>query len=197
MRLFAPPILPSRLENSQFSEQKGLRLSENAFEDTILGHIDSLHAFARTLTGSMEGAKDLVQETYLKASRSRHLYKDGTNCKAWLFTILKNQFLNTRRRQKWEVSLDAMIADGDFGSVASDDYPAFLPTSFNPTPDLKVDIEKALASLPADLRLIVMLRDQEGLDYREIAELICCPIGTVMSRLARGRERIKQFFLEK
>ena len=61
---------------------------------------------------------------------------------------------------------------------------------------LKIDLEKAFATLPADLRLVVMLRDQEGLEYKEIAEIFCCPIGTVMSRLARGRARIKNFFLE-
>ena len=171
-------------------KQRGPKLNDGAFEDLILSHIDSLYGFARALTGSVDSAEDLVQETYLKATRHKSLYKCDTNCKAWLFTVMKNLFLNTRRQLKHEVLFGSFVLED------GEEDPIFLSASINPTPDLKLDLEKAFATLPADLRLVVMLRDQEGLEYKEIAEILCCPIGTVMSRLARGRARIKNFFLE-
>ena len=159
-------------------------MDDNAFEDKILQHIDSMHNFAIVLTGSVSDADDLTQETYLKAAHCQHLYTHDANCKAWLFTIMKNLFLNTYRQRKREVLL------GDW----SDDDPLFISLAVHSTCDLKLDLEKAFSSLPVNLRLAVMMRDQEGLEYKEIAEIFNCPIGTVMSRLSRGRAQIKQFF---
>ena len=152
----------------------------------ILHHIDSLYNFAIVLTGSVSDAEDLSQETYLKATRCQHLYTHDTNCKAWLFTIMKNLFLNTYRERKWEI----LLGERD------DEDPIFISLAMHSTCDLKIDLEKALASLPVNLRLVVVLRDQEGMEYKEIAAIFNCPIGTVMSRLSRGRARIKQFFSE-
>lgn len=165
-------------------------MNEGAFEDVVLRHLNSLYAFAKGLTGTAEGADDLVQETYLKATRCKHQYKPDTNCKAWLFTVMKNLFLNDCRQRKREVLV------GNFFLDEGEDNPVFMSISIQPTPDLKIDLEKAFASLPENLRFVVMLRDQEGLEYTEIAEIFCCPVGTVMSRLSRGRARIKKFFLE-
>ena len=164
----------------------GITLDHGDFEDLVLHHIDSVYNFAMILTGSVDMAEDLAQETYLKALRCKHLYKHDTNCKAWLFTMMKNLFLNDYRQRSREVLLGGRFWDDD-------EDPLFVSICVHPTPDLKLDLEKAFALLPPDLRLAVMLRDQEGLEYKEIAEIFDCPIGTVMSRLHRGRTRIKQF----
>ena len=103
---------------------------------------------------------------------------------------MRNLFLNDYRHRKREILFGSSLAE------EGEDSPLFISISINPTPDLKMDLQKALATLPVNLQLVVMLRDQEGLEYQEIAELFCCPVGTVMSRLARGRARIKKFFLE-
>lgn len=165
-------------------------MDEGKFDQLILYHIDSLYGFAKVLTGPGDGAEDLVHETYLKATQNRGQYKHGTNCKAWLFTVMKNLFLNNIRRNRREVLFGSFVQDD------GDDDPVFLSVSIHPTPELRMDLEKAFAALPENLRLVVMLRDQEGLEYQEIAEIFCCPVGTVMSRLARGRASIKKFILE-
>ena len=165
-------------------------MNEEVFENMILCHLDSMYAFARVLAGNHEHAEDLVQDTYLKATQNRCKYQHDTNCKAWLFTVMRNLFLNDYRHRKREILF------GNFLSEEGEDSPLFISISINPTPDLKMDLQKALATLPVNLQLVVMLRDQEGLEYQEIAELFCCPVGTVMSRLARGRARIKKFFME-
>lgn len=158
-------------------------MDNRAFEDMILHHIDSLYNFAMVLTSSVSDAEDLSQETYLKATHCQHLYTHDTNCKAWLFTIMKNLFLNTYRQRKHEI----LLGDRD------DEDPVFISLAIHSTCDLKIDLEKAFASLPVSLRMMVMLRDQEGLEYKEIAAIFNCPVGTVMSRLSRGRARMKQF----
>ena len=165
-------------------------MDEGTFDNKILHHIDSLYGFAKILVGSGNGAEDLVQETYLKASQQRHQYRHDTNCKAWLFTVMKNLFLNNLRQSRREVLFGNFVLDD------GEDNPVFMSMSIHPTHDLRMDLEKAFSSLPENLRLVVMLRDQEGLEYKEIAEIFCCPVGTVMSRLARGRAGIKKFIME-
>jgi RNA polymerase sigma-70 factor (ECF subfamily) len=161
-----------------------------AFEELILQYADSLYGFARSLTGSADGAEDLVQETYLRAIRYWTHYEPGTRCKAWLFTIMRNLFLNERRDRAREILLGGSDPEGNDTVL---EEVAALKAGMLQRPDLKVDLEKAFAALPTDLHLVVLLRDVEGLEYREIAELLGCPIGTVMSRLSRGRARIKRF----
>lgn len=158
------------------------------FDDLILGYLGTLYGFARVLTGSADGAEDLVQETYVRAIRYWRHYEPGTHCKAWLLTMMRNLFLNQRRDRAREVLWGV-------GSGAEDDpgAGAVFNRSFMMRPDLRIDLEKALSILPPDLRVVVLLRDQEGLEYREIAEILGCPMGTVMSRLARGRARIRRF----
>ena len=165
-------------------------MDEGTFDQLILYHIDSLYGFAKVLIGTGDGAEDLVHETYLKATQNRCQYKHDTNCKAWLFTVMKNLFLNNIRRHRREVLF------GSFTLEDGEEDPVFMTVSIHPTPELRMDLEKAFAALPENLRLVVMLRDQEGLEYQEIAEIFCCPVGTVMSRLARGRASIKKFILE-
>lgn len=163
--------------------------NQEAFAELILRYVDALYSFARMLTGSADGAEDLVQETCLRAIRCWKQYEPGTHCKAWLFTIMRNQFLNDRRARGRELlsSGSEFNHDEENGGMI-----VRMPAPLQ-RPDLKIDLEKALASLPEGLRMIVLLRDQEGLEYREIADLLDCPIGTVMSRLSRGRFRVKRF----
>ena len=161
--------------------------NQESFADQILCHVDSLYSFARHLTGSRDGADDLVQETYARAMRSWRRFEPGTHCKAWLFTIMRNRFLNDRRSRSREV------LRGDPTGLNDEGGPVDFPNSLLQRPDLKIDLENAFASLPEDLKLVVLLRDQEGLEYREIADLLGCPIGTVMSRLSRGRLRVRRF----
>jgi RNA polymerase sigma-70 factor, ECF subfamily len=156
-----------------------------------LVHLDALYHVALRLTRNRAEAEDVVQEAFLRAFRSFHRFNPGTNCRAWLFTILRNVFLNRVRTQDREVletemgSLDQieMTADPHVGGNPEE---RFLQTM------LHGDIDRALAALPLAFREAVLLVDIEGLTYREVAEVIGCPIGTVMSRLSRGRALLRR-----
>lgn len=134
-----------------------------------------------------------MQETCLRAVRSFDRFNPGTNCRAWLLTILRNAFLNRVRRAGREIP-DSDLTRGDQGletlvqadSVRENPEDEFLQTV------LHGDVDRALKSLPLVFREAVMLVDLEGLTYREVAEVVGCPIGTVMSRLSRGRHLLRQ-----
>jgi RNA polymerase sigma-70 factor, ECF subfamily len=161
------------------------------FEQVALVHLNALYRVALRLTRNRAEAEDVVQEAFLRAFRSFHRFNPGTNCRAWLFTILRNVFLNRVRTQGREVletemgGLDQveMAADTDVGRNPEEH---FLQTM------LHGDVDRALATLPLAFREAVMLVDIEGLTYREVAEVIGCPIGTVMSRLSRGRALLRR-----
>ena len=160
------------------------------FEEAILSHLRSLFAVAYRLERSHSDAEDLVQDTLVKALRARAQYKLGTNLKAWLFAILKNVFFSRYRRNGRERSLlDASdpdpMSDGWVGE-------ATLRASRDPDaralrPVLQREIGSALDAIPEPFRLVVLLADVAGLSYREIADAVGCPIGTVMSCVHRGR----------
>jgi RNA polymerase sigma-70 factor, ECF subfamily len=156
-----------------------------------LGHLDSLYHVALRLTRNRAEAEDIVQEAFLRAFRSFHRFNPGTNCRAWLFTILRNVFLNRVRTQGREV-LEAEMGGLDnlewTGEPHVDRNPEeqFLQTM------LHGDVDRALTALPLPFREAVLLVDIEGLTYREVAEVLSCPIGTVMSRLARGRALLRR-----
>ena len=162
-----------------------------AFEADALASLDSLYRTALRLTHSPADAEDLVQETYLKAFRAVEQFKPGTNLRAWLFTILHNTARNRARdlaREHVDVDSEAVerAADGDDGAglrSLSADTPETILLRDTLTPDLQT----ALDALPSAFREAVWLRDVEEFSYAEIADMLSIPVGTVMSRISRGR----------
>ena len=161
--------------------------SGQAFERAALSYLDSLYGTALRLTRRPADAEDLVQDTLLKAFRSAHQFEPGTNLKAWLFTILHNTFRNTRRHEgRNPVDVDSEAVDR-----AADGTSAGLsPEQLLANATLDGDLQTALDSLPEAFRQAVWLRDVEELSYAEIARALDVPIGTVMSRISRGRRAL-------
>ncbi len=147
-----------------------------AFEAAALPHTRGLYRFARRLTGSEDGAADLVQETWLRAYRTFENFVPGTNCRAWLFTILRSVFVNQQRRRA-----PVVLPPEAIDARASAPAPEPGDTDWSP------EVERALAHLPVDFRLAVLLVDVEELTYEEAAAAAGCPLGTLRSRLFRGR----------
>ncbi len=164
------------------------------FERDILEQLPSLLSVASRLMRNAPEAEDLVQDTILKAIRARGQFESGTNLRAWLLKILTNTFINRYRRGGLERSvLDGPDADplAD-GWVSSSTMEALRdPESQALRPLLEAEIGKALEELPTEFRLAVVLSDVEDLSYKEISDVMGCPIGTVMSRLHRGRRMLK------
>lgn len=158
--------------------------------------MDAVYNFALHLAGSEDDARDLVQETYLKAYRFFDKFEPGTNCKAWLFRILKNSYIN--RYRKAQKMPDAVDYD-----TLSEYHPALI-TAQAEANDLRAilfdqllgdEVTTAIEALPEDFRTVVMLCDIEGCTYEEIAEVMGCPVGTVRSRLHRGRKLLRESLL--
>ena len=164
------------------------------FEETALVHLDTLYRSALWLTHNRAEAEDLVQEACLRAFRGFHRFNPGTNCRAWLLTILRNEFLKRLKQRGHEVLDSGEPGDRQRGAESITDagwtrgHPEeeFLQTV------LHGDVERALKMLPLAHREVVILADLEGLSYKEIAQVVDCPIGTVMSRLSRGRAHLRQ-----
>lgn len=163
-----------------------------AFEKEALPHSDLLYNYALRMTNNSEDARDLVQETYLKAYRFWDKYEPGTNIRAWLFRILKNSYINRYRKE-------SKAPD----TVDFDDVQNYYPSAREEGSDsgdleggafsklLEDDVAQAIADLPDDFRTVVILCDIEGLTYEEIAAFVDCPLGTVRSRLHRGRKMLR------
>ena len=175
------------------------RTPQQDFEREVLEQLPSLLAVATRLTRNPSEAEDLVQDAVLKAIRAHGQFESGTNLRAWLLKILTNTFINRYRRGGLERSvLESPDADplAD-GWVSSSTIEAMRdPESQALRPILEAEIGKALDELPAEFRLAVVLSDVEELSYKEIAEIMGCPIGTVMSRLHRGRRLLKSRLYE-
>jgi len=155
-----------------------------AFETDAISLLNALYSTALRLTANRPDAEDLVQETYLKAFRSSGQFEPGTNLKAWLFTILHNTFLNTRRH----AGRESTTADADeLERVAAQPEAAASPEQILLRKTLDADLRAALDSLPDIFREAVWLRDVEEFSYAEIAGILQVPVGTVMSRISRGR----------
>lgn len=168
------------------------RPPDNEFEDTALVHLDALYSLGLRLTHNRAEAEDLVQETFLRAFKNFHRFNPGTNCRAWLFTILRNLFLNHIRRSGREIlEGDAGLPDLGLDGVASMTLGGSPEEEFFQT-ILHGDVERGLKTLPLQFREAVVLADLEGLSYREVAEVLGCPVGTVMSRLSRGRSLLRR-----
>ncbi len=161
------------------------------FERAALIHLDALYHAALRLTRNRAEAEDVVQEAFLRAFRSFDRFNPGTNCRAWLFTIMRNVFLNRVRTQGREI-LEAEMGGLWPTEVAADAHVGRNPEEHFLQTVLHGDIDRALTGLPLGFREAVILVDIEGLTYREVAEVIGCPIGTVMSRLSRGRALLRQ-----
>ncbi len=157
----------------------------SAFEREALASLDGLYGAALRLTGNAADAEDLVQDTYLKAFRSSGQFEPGTNLRAWLFTILHNTFLNRRRRAVRE----PVTLEPDEIDRVSADLPAasVTPEELLLRDTIDADLQAALDALPESFRQAVWLRDVEEFSYAEIAAMLGIPIGTVMSRISRGR----------
>lgn len=163
---------------------------DKIFNKELLPHIDALYNFAYYLSHNEDDAKDLLQETYLKAYKYAGYYKKGTNAKAWLLRILKNTFINEYRKKSKkpsEIDYDENIQSGD--------------SHESPVVDLRHEIfdkligdevTKAINSMPIDYRIIILLCDVEDFKYDEIAKIVDIPIGTVRSRLHRARNLLKE-----
>ncbi len=166
------------------------------FEAVALVHLDALYQYALRLTHNRSDAEDLVQEACLRGFRSFHRFNPGTNCRAWLFTILRNAFLSRVRQAGHDVLGRASVELESEAAVAhrladTARAPAHPEEEFFQTV-LHGDVDRALKTLPLPFREVVILADLEGLSYREVAQVVGCPMGTVMSRLSRGRGLLRQ-----
>ena len=167
------------------------------FEREALPHMSSLYNFALRMCRDRDEASDLVQETYLKAFRFFDKFEPGTNCKAWLFRIMKNSYINRYRkisREPDKVDYDSIEEFYDTLRPESADTSNLEEKFFNNL--LDDEVSQALQSLPDDFRTVVILCDIEGFTYEEIAEFVDCPIGTVRSRLHRARKMLAQKLTE-
>lgn len=172
-----------------YSEQE----KTSIFDTEFMIHVDSMYNFAYRLTFDEDDAKDLVQDTYLKAFRFINSFERGTNAKAWLFRILKNSFINEfRKKSKQPAKVDYNEVESYYNSDDAGE---------NITTDLRVEtvqhmigdeITGALNALPVDFRTVIILSDLEGFTYEEMAKILDIPIGTVRSRLHRARNMLRE-----
>lgn len=173
------------------------RKKHSEFEQEALPHMDVLYNFALRTTGNEDDARDLLQETYLKAYRFWDKYEKGTNIRAWLFRIMKNSYINRYRKETKEPDkVDYEEIENFYNSIRAEstDPNDLQQKLFGNL--LGDEVAKALESLPEDFRTVVILCDIEGLTYEEIAEFVECPIGTVRSRLHRGRKLLQSKLYE-
>lgn len=165
-------------------------VSKVYFEQTALVHLDFLYNLALKITRNEDDAQDLVQETFLRAYRFFDKYEPGTNCKAWLYRILKNTFINNYRKQHRrpnEVDFDS-IEETQETQVTSNGLKKSDPEETLLNSILKEDVRHAFEQLPPGYREALALSLVGGYSYREIADMMACPIGTIMSRIHRARK---------
>lgn len=195
-----PSDIPAADDGSRVDPKAETETQRRArFERDAMQYLDQLYSGALRMTRNPEDAEDLVQEAYARAYSSFHQYKPGTNLRAWLFRILTNTYINIyRKRQRrpqesdgdgvedWQMARAAEHSSTGLRSAETEalDY---LPDS---------DVKNALAEISEDFRIPVYLADVEGFAYKEIAEILDVPIGTVMSRLHRGRRSLRELLTD-
>ncbi len=169
---------------------------DQAFQREAIPHLDALYGTALRMTKDEQDAEDLVQEAMLKAYRYFDKYENGTNCKAWLFKIMTNTFINRYRKSK---KRQEYLVDDDYRPLQERaEAPERNPfiDEFDDEENLYFkmfgdEVKNALETIPVDFRMVVLLADLQDFAYKEIAEIMDCPIGTVMSRLYRGRRMLQ------
>jgi len=167
------------------------RLPNSEFEKLALPLLDSLYNFARWLCGDAEEARDLVQETFVKAIKGFGSFQEGTNFRAWMFRILRNTFLTSRTGLERRNTMQ----EGEEGfedSVVTHDTPELALIR---QADTEL-VQQAIGQLPVPFREVLLLADIEEMKYQEVANALTIPIGTVMSRLARARKQVREYILE-
>ncbi len=170
----------------------------NEFQALAFEHVDSLYNTALRMTKNALDAEDLLQDVYLRAFRFFHRFEKGTNFKAWIFKILTNTYINQYRKkinkpyhvdlEKIKYSYDGKEATAQTSAQESErlDYETLFDD----------EIKNALQQIPDEFRVVVLLADVESFSYKEVAKIIGCPIGTVMSRLSRGRKQLQNYLRE-
>ncbi len=169
-----------------------VKQKRNEFERQALVHVDALYGAAYRLTRNPRDAEDLVQDALLRAYRFWDSFQQDSNCKAWLLRIVTNTFINEYQRKKRSREvLEAASAEQDATDgvlVQTTAHDKVAPDQAMMSASVSDDVQKALELLPDDFRTAVILCDMQGLSYKEIADIMECPVGTVMSRLFRGRK---------
>jgi len=184
------PMLRSTVEASKENAK-----DTDSFAEEALTYMDAMYGVACRLTRNPTEAEDLVQDALVKAMRARHQFLVGTNLKAWLFRILTNTFINKYRRGGLEKTLlegpdadplaDGWVSASTMRQLRDPEQIALLPI-------VEGEVRRALDALPQEFKLAVILCDVEEFSYEEIADIMACPIGTVMSRLHRGRKLLQK-----
>ncbi|TXD38840.1 sigma-70 family RNA polymerase sigma factor [Lujinxingia vulgaris] len=187
------------LKLNEFNRSDSDSPKNEGFEETALTHLDELYATALRYTKNEKDAEDLVQETFIKAYTNWHRFEQGTNCRAWLFTILTNTFINKYRRKKKEreiLNADDLrpIEENFFDRERTEFYNS--PERESVQKSFTHELQDALEQLSDEFRTVVVLADLNDFSYKEIAHILDCPVGTVMSRLFRGRKMMRELLVE-